>query len=69
MIFFLIFSGPLTFKDESGKHSVIGVVSFGPKTCVDPGLLFYWKKTCVDHGLLFYYLEKTFDNQCIKCCQ
>jgi hypothetical protein len=34
---FLFILGPLTFKNENGKHSVIGVVSFGPKTCVDPG--------------------------------
>ena len=32
-----IFTGPLTFKNEEGRYSVIGVVSFGPKTCVDPG--------------------------------
>ena len=34
---FCIFAGPLTFKNEQGKHCLIGVVSFGPKTCVDKG--------------------------------
>ncbi len=30
-------TGPLTFKNEEGKHCLIGVVSFGPKTCVSAG--------------------------------
>jgi hypothetical protein len=33
-----IFLGPLVYKNTDNIHSLIGVVSFGPETCVHNGL-------------------------------